>query len=49
MTADGDVWWVAEHLAQVPHVPLLTPPMIRRLTRVDRRSLEAARVGQEVP
>jgi hypothetical protein len=49
MTADGDVWWVAEHLALAPHVPLLTPPMIRRLTRVDRRSLEAARVGQEIP
>lgn len=45
MTAETDVWWVAHHLLHVPHVPLMTPAMVRRLTRVDRRSLDAARVG----
>jgi len=47
MTSGGDVWWVAEHLVHVPHVPLVTPLMIRRLTRVDRRSLDAARLGYQ--
>lgn len=45
MTAPGDLWWVAEHLADVPHGALLTPAMIRRLSTVDRRSRTAALVG----
>jgi hypothetical protein len=44
-TSAADVWWVAEHLVQIPHTRLLTPAMERRLTRVDRRSLAAATVG----
>jgi hypothetical protein len=45
MTTDGDLWWVAEHLVGVPHTRLLRPAMIRRLHRVDRRSLAAGLVG----
>jgi len=45
MSAETDLWWVAEHLAGVRHTPLLTPAMIRHLSRVDRRSLEAGMVG----
>jgi hypothetical protein len=45
MTAETDIWWVAEHLVGVRHTPLLTPAMIRHLSRVDRRSLEAGMVG----
>jgi hypothetical protein len=45
MTTDDDLWWVAEHLVEVPHTPLLAPAMIRRLRRVDRRSLAGAMVG----
>jgi len=45
MTATGDLWWVAAHLAVIPHRPLLTPAMIRRLSTVDRRSRTAALVG----
>ena len=45
MTTDGDLWWVAEHLLEVPHVPLLRPGLIRHLSRVDRRSLDAGLVG----
>ncbi|MEX2147809.1 MAG: hypothetical protein WED01_12435, partial [Candidatus Rokuibacteriota bacterium] len=45
MTADAPVWWVAEHLVGVRHHPLLTPAMVRALTRVDRRSLDAGLVG----
>jgi hypothetical protein len=49
MTTDGDLWWVAEHLLGLPHTPLLTPAMIGRLHRVDRRSLGAALVGYREP
>jgi hypothetical protein len=45
MTTDGDLWWVAEHLVAIRHTPLLRPAMIRRLHRVDRRSLDAGLVG----
>jgi len=45
MTTEGDLWWIAEHLLTIPHTPLLSPPMIRALSRVDRRSLAAGLVG----
>jgi hypothetical protein len=45
MTTEADLWWVAEHLLDVPHAPLLSPVQIRRLSRVDRRSLQAGLVG----
>jgi len=45
MTGTGDLWWVAEHLAVIPHRPLLTPAMTQRLSTVDRRSRTAALVG----
>jgi hypothetical protein len=44
-TAEHDLWFVAEHLATVPHARLLTRPMEQRLGRVDRRSLAAGLVG----
>ena len=47
MTAESDLWWVAEHLVGVPHRRLLTPAMIGSLRRIDRRSLDAALVGHE--
>src|SRR5882724_11627525 len=45
MTTDGDLWWVAERLLEIPHTPLLAPALIRHLSRVDRRSLQAGLVG----
>jgi hypothetical protein len=45
MTATSDLWWVAEHLADIRHRPLLTAAMTRRLSTVDRRSRTAALVG----
>jgi hypothetical protein len=44
-TTPDDLWFVAEHLARVPHARLLTRRMEQRLERVDRRSLEAGLVG----
>jgi hypothetical protein len=45
MTSEDDLWWIAEHLVDVPHARLLTAAMTRNLARVDRRSLEAGLVG----
>lgn len=45
MVADADLWWIPEHLVGIPHIPLLTPTLVRALTRVDRRSLDAGLVG----
>jgi hypothetical protein len=47
MVSDGDLWWIAEHLVDVPHTRLLKPAMIRTLSRVDRRSLDAAMAGYQ--
>ena len=45
MTSDDDLWWIPEHLVAIGHAPLLSAAMIRRLSRVDRRSLDAGLVG----
>ena len=45
MTSEDDLWWIAEHLVDLPHARLLTAAMTRNLARVDRRSLEAGLVG----
>src|SRR5215510_14825712 len=44
-TSDGDLWFVAKHLAGLPHTRLLPRGLERRLGRVDRRSFEAGLVG----
>jgi len=49
MVSAGQLWWVAEHLVGVAHTPLLTPAIIRSLSRVDRRSLAAALAGYRPP
>lgn len=41
--------WIAEYLLDIPHTRLLRPAMVRALSRVDRRALAAARVGQREP
>lgn len=45
MTSPKDLWWIPEYLLHIPHTPLLAPAMIRNLSRVSRRSLEAGLVG----
>jgi hypothetical protein len=46
MTAEQDVWFVAEYLCTLSHIPLLTPAQ-GRLARVDRRLFAAGRLGSE--
>ena len=45
MTTEKPVWFIAEYLCEIPHISLLTPPMEKNLTRVDRRTLQAEMVG----
>ncbi len=47
MTTSEPVWFIAEHLLEIPHTRLLTPAMERALTRVDRRSIEAGMLGMK--
>ena len=45
MTTEKDVWFIPEHLLTIPHTPVITPAMARRLHRIDARSLKAGLVG----
>jgi hypothetical protein len=45
MTTNQSVWFIAEYLVDVPHVPLLTKGQVRQLTRMDKRSLRAGLLG----
>jgi len=45
MTSDQDLWFIPEHLLAVPHTPLISPTMVRALSRVGSRSLTAALAG----
>lgn len=46
MTAERPVWFIAEHLCEIPHTRLLTPRQIDRLGRVDARTFRAECVGR---
>jgi hypothetical protein len=45
MTTEKSTWFIAEHLCEIPHTPLLTRAMEKRLTRVDRRTFRGEMVG----
>src|SRR5262249_27697935 len=45
MTTEKPIWFIAEHLCDIPHISLLTPTMEKRLTRVDRRTMSGEMVG----
>src|ERR1700719_5385986 len=45
MTTEKPVWFIAEHLCQIPHISLLTPAMEKNLSRLDRRSMSGEMVG----
>jgi hypothetical protein len=47
MISEEDLWWIPEYLLTVPHTRLLTAAMVRGLSRVDRRSLDAGLVGYQ--
>lgn len=45
MTIDEEVWFIAEHLCDIPHTKLLTPAQAKNLHRIDARSLAAGLTG----
>ncbi len=45
MTTDKPIWFIAEHLCEIPHISLLTSAMEKNLTRVDRRTMHGEMVG----
>lgn len=47
MTAEEDLWYLAEHLVGVRHQRLLTPAQERSLAATDRRLFTAGLVGRE--
>ncbi len=45
MTTEEPIWFIAEHLVEIPHTKLLTPKMERTLTRIDELSFKAGTLG----
>src|SRR6266404_4314949 len=45
MTTDKPVWFIAEHLCQIPHISLLTSSMKKKLNRLDPRSVAGEMIG----
>jgi hypothetical protein len=45
MTTNKPVWFIAEHLCDIPHISLLTSTMEKNLTRVDPRTVKAEMLG----
>jgi hypothetical protein len=45
MTTEEPVWFIANHLLDIPHTKLLTPTRERGLIRVDNRSFNAGLTG----
>lgn len=46
MTTEKKIWFIAEHLCDIPHTPLLTPRMVKNLVKMDKRSFEAGIYGK---
>ncbi len=45
MTSEKDIWFVPAYLYVIPHLPLLKPALVKNLTRVDGRTIQAEIVG----
>ena len=45
MTTENPVWFIAEYLCEIPHIPLLPAGAEKRLTRVDPRTVKGEMVG----
>jgi hypothetical protein len=44
MTTDKPIWFIAEHLCEIPHISLLTSTMEKNLTRLDPRTIKGEMV-----
>jgi hypothetical protein len=45
MTSDKPIWFIAERLCEIPHIPLLTSTIEKNLTRLDLRTVRGEMVG----
>jgi hypothetical protein len=45
MTSEKDIWFIPNHLCDIPHTSLLTPSQVKDLTRVDPRTIQGEIVG----
>ena len=45
MVSEKDIGFIAEHLCEIPHLPLLKPGMEKQLNRVDPRTMASEMVG----
>jgi hypothetical protein len=45
MTSEKNIWFIAEYLCEIPHIPLLKPAMEKSLTRIDARTMKGEMVG----
>ena len=45
MTSEKGVWFIVDHLFDIPHTPLLTKRMERNVARVDERSFQSGVYG----
>ena len=45
MTTDKPIWFIAEYLCEIAHIPLLPRGAEKRLTRVDTRTVRGEMVG----
>jgi hypothetical protein len=45
MTSEKPVWFIAEHLCEIIHTPLLPPAVAKNLRRVDARTAKAEMMG----
>jgi hypothetical protein len=47
MTSDAPVWFIAEHLCEIPHIALFPDAVAKKLTRVDARTVRGEMVGHK--
>src|SRR5216110_3155219 len=45
MTTKKPIWFIAEHLCDIPHISLLKSAIEKNLTRVDRRTMRGEMLG----
>lgn len=45
MTTEKPVWFIAEHLCDIPHTPVISDVQAKRLTRLDKRAHAAGLTG----
>jgi len=47
MTTEEELWYIPEHLVELPHTPLFSARTARRLTRLDARAQAAGKTGRQ--